>query len=150
MKIIKEFRGKYSFLSNFYSAKVAYRGITYDNNESAFQAQKCPNEVQKKQFCGITPNIAKRKGRDVHCNIAEWNSKRDSVMFDIVFLKFLQNKHLLERLLDTGDAILIEGNTWGDRYWGVVGNTSRNKLGEILMEVRWKLRYDKAPEDCKG
>ena len=42
---IKEFKGQYYFLSNFYSVEVTYNGITYKNNESAFQAQKDPQKA---------------------------------------------------------------------------------------------------------
>lgn len=38
--MIKEFRGKYYFLSNFYEAPITYEGITYQNNEAAFQSAK--------------------------------------------------------------------------------------------------------------
>lgn len=34
--MIDSFRGKYYFLSNFYNARVTYKGFTFQNNESAF------------------------------------------------------------------------------------------------------------------
>ncbi len=37
---IDSFRGKYFFLSNYFIAPVMYEGLTYQNNEAAFQAQK--------------------------------------------------------------------------------------------------------------
>ncbi len=46
MKDIKEFRNEYYFLSNFYSAFVKFDGITYLNNEAAFQAQKVLGKMQ--------------------------------------------------------------------------------------------------------
>lgn len=39
-------------------------------------------------------------------------------MKEIVIAKFEQNEGLQQKLLDTGDAYLEEGNTWGDRIWG--------------------------------
>lgn len=41
MNKISSFRGDFSFLSNFYNAPIEYGGIKYQNNEPAFQAQKC-------------------------------------------------------------------------------------------------------------
>ena len=38
--MINEFRGKYYFLSNFYNTPVTWDGITYQNNEAAFQSAK--------------------------------------------------------------------------------------------------------------
>ena len=47
-----------------------------------------------------------------------------------------------EKLLDTGNAELQEGNNWGDRYWGVDLKTGygENRLGRIIMKVRWASR----------
>lgn len=39
MNKIDDFRGAYRFLSNFYDAPVTYLGVTYANNEAAFQAR---------------------------------------------------------------------------------------------------------------
>lgn len=59
--MINEFRGKYFFLSNFYEVPVSYRGITYRNNEAAFQAQKVSSEDERKTFANLNPSDAKKK-----------------------------------------------------------------------------------------
>ena len=56
--------------------------------------------------------------------------------------KVYQNDDLADCLVDTGDQPLIEGNTWGDRFWGVCGGTGMNHLGRLLMEVREELQAD--------
>lgn len=57
-----------------------------------------------------------------------------------VTAKFTQHEKLKRRLLDTGDAILIE-NTKKDYFWGCGEDGSgENNLGKILMEVRKELR----------
>jgi predicted NAD-dependent protein-ADP-ribosyltransferase YbiA (DUF1768 family) len=43
---INKFRGKYFFLSNFYGHPVEYDGLTYKNNEAAFQSAKVPKSKQ--------------------------------------------------------------------------------------------------------
>lgn len=48
MNNISSFRGTHFFLSNFYEAPVTYNGLTYQNNEAAFQAQKCINPNDRK------------------------------------------------------------------------------------------------------
>ena len=55
---------------------------------------------------------------------------------------------MASRLINTGDAILIEGNTWGDTYWGVCDGVGENRLGKLLMEVReeCKKRYAIEPD----
>lgn len=137
--MIKEFRGKYYFLSNFYDYPVTYQGITYLNNESAFQAQKTLNENIKKSFCNLDPSQAKRKGRRVQLR-SDWEDVKDNFMYEIVLAKFSQDAKLKRMLLDTNDEYLEEGNTWNDTYWGVCRGRGKNKLGKILMKVREELK----------
>jgi hypothetical protein len=55
--------------------------------------------------------------------------------------KFRLGEPLGLRLLATGGAELIEGNTWDDRYWGVVvDGVGQNRLGQLLMQRRAELR----------
>ena len=42
--MISAFRGKYYFLSNFYAAPVVWDGVSYKNNEAAFQSAKVGRE----------------------------------------------------------------------------------------------------------
>ena len=57
------------------------------------------------------------------------------VMRDLVVQKF--SDPLLQSLLETtGDEELIEGNHWGDVFWGVCKGVGENHLGKILMKVR--------------
>lgn len=61
-------------------------------------------------------------------------------MHDIVRAKFEQNPDLRQKLLSTGSEELIEGNTWGDTFWGVCKGSGQNWLGRILMFVRDEVR----------
>ena len=56
-------------------------------------------------------------------------------MRDALIQKF-SDKKLQKKLIDTGDAELIEGNWWGDKFWGVCEGEGENHLGKLLMEVR--------------
>lgn len=140
--MIDSFRGEYYFLSNFFSAPVTYNGLTFLNNEAAFQAQKCISPSDRKKFETLDPSSAKRMGRHVALR-NDWESVKINIMRDIVYAKFTQNPDLAEKLLATGGEILVEGNTWGDRIWGKVDGVGRNLLGEILMETREKIRRDR-------
>lgn len=136
---IDSFRGKYFFLSNFYEAPVTYEGLTYQNNEAAFQAQKCANPKEREAFTKMNPSEAKRAGRRVQLR-KDWEKIKNSVMTDIVKAKFEQNSNLAEKLLATGDACLEEGNDWGDRIWGTVNGQGANCLGNILMNTREQMK----------
>lgn len=130
---IDSFKGKYYFLSNFYSAKVNYEDLVYDNNEAAFQAQKDPTRA--KEFVGIPPNKAKSLGRRVNLR-TDWEDVKIDIMADIVKAKFTQNENLRAALINTDNAKLIEGNNWGDVFWGVDNGEGKNELGNILMKLR--------------
>ena len=130
---IAEFRGKYFFLSNFYDADVECFGYRFKNNEAAFQAAKCPHRMT--EFCELNPSDAKRLGRRVMLR-QDWESVKDDVMYQVCSAKFRQNEDLAKRLVETGEAVLIEGNTWGDRVWGTVDGIGENRLGKILMKIR--------------
>ena len=136
---ISFFEGEYRFLSNFYPAKVKYEGITYLNSEAAFQASKTLNPIERLSLADKNPSEAKRIGRRIPLR-KDWEEVKFSIMKDIVKAKFEQNPILKEKLIATGDAYLEEGNTWGDRIWGVCNGTGANNLGIILMEVREELK----------
>ncbi len=137
--MINEFKGKYYFLSNFYPAPVMYEGLMYKNNESAFQSVKVKDIERRKQFCELDPSTAKKKGRNVLLR-NDWEKIKDEVMYQCVKDKFNRNIELKQKLIDTGNKELIEGNTWNDIYWGVCRGRGKNKLGKILMRVREELK----------
>ena len=137
--MIKEFRGKNYFLSNFYEAPVTWNGITYQNNEAAFQSAKTTDEKTRASFASLNPSKAKSKGRHVQLR-HDWEKVKFDIMYEICFAKFSKNEDLREKLLATGDQHLEEGNTWGDKIWGTVNGKGQNNLGKILMRVRDELR----------
>ena len=146
---INEFRGDYAFLSNFYPAPVSYMGQTYANNEAAFQAQKTLSAREQRKFCIFRMNklsVSKKLGRDLTL-LPDWEKVKVRLMYEICMCKFMQNSELRDKLLATGDCILIEGNLWGDHYWGMVDGFGENHLGLILMDIREKLRLNRAFEE---
>lgn len=71
--------------------------------------------------------------------IDERNVARIALMKRVVQLKLENNEHIKELLEGTGDQSIYEGNSWGDRFWGVspVGSCQGyNNLGQILMSLR--------------
>lgn len=136
---IDSFTGTYRFLSNFSPAPVAFDGVTYATVEHAYQAAKTLNEDERREIAALPkPGQAKRAGRRVTMR-ADWDDVKISVMEEMLRLKFAQPR-LAEALLSTGDAELIEGNNWNDRFWGVCLGRGRNELGKSLMRVRASLR----------
>ncbi len=137
---VKQFDGEFRFLSNFYPAVVFFDGIEYPTTEHAFQAAKTLDFHKRYEVSRLgTPGKAKRSGRQLKLR-PDWNNIREQVMMELVILKFVNWRGLREKLLATGTAELIEGNSWGDTHWGVCKGKGLNHLGRILMLVRDQLR----------
>ena len=138
---ISEFQGEYRFLSNFYPATVVFESLTYPTAEHAYQSAKTTDMTQRRRIAALaTPADAKREGRALSPQRPDWEQVKFDVMERVVRDKFTRNDDLREKLLATGDAYLEEGNTWGDRIWGVYQGQGENRLGKILMKIRDELR----------
>lgn len=141
MEKIDLFRGDYAFLSNFQKCNIEFEGDVYPTVEHAFQAAKTFDKEERKRILSFaSPVIAKRIGRRVRLR-PDWENVKCDIMLELLQKKF-KNPALAEKLLATGDIELIEGNKYGDRFWGMVNGEGKNILGKLLMEVRSDLRNE--------
>jgi ribA/ribD-fused uncharacterized protein len=125
----------YEFLSNFHPATVRLDGAEYPTVEHAYQAAKTLDVLEREHVrSAATPALAKERGRQVTVR-PHWNDLKVAVMRDLLAQKF-SDPVLCERLAATAPLELIEGNTWGDRFWGVYEGEGENWLGRLLMEIR--------------
>ena len=132
---IDDFVGEFDFLSNFYPVNIRYDGMTYPSTEHAYQAHKTlDKELRKKIRDAPNAGSAKRLGRKIALRPG-WDGMKLEIMRELVHIKF-QDPTLREKLLATGRAQLIEGNSWKDRFWGVYEGKGKNWLGRLLMEER--------------
>lgn len=145
MTIIDRFDGEYAFLSNFYPSPIMLpswhpvAGEIAPTVEHAFQAAKTENVRQARMIVlAGSPGMAKAFGRRSIIRPG-WDEGRDVIMEALLRIKFAPPGRLAQQLLDTGDARLVEGNTWGDRYWGVCDGVGENRLGGLLMMIRGEL-----------
>lgn len=69
----------------------------------------------------------------------DWALVKRDIMLDILRLKFA-TPFMRDKLNATGERPLVEGNTWGDTYWGVCRGRGENHLGKILMQIRTENR----------
>ena len=140
MEEIKGFQGKYRFLSNFWSVSISFDGEIYPTVEHAYQAAKTLDQQWRMRIRQAgKPGDAKKIGGKVPIR-SDWEEIKLKVMRNLVWQKFNENVPLKEALLATGDAKLIEGNQWGDTFWGIYRGRGLNHLGRILMNVRKELR----------
>jgi len=141
-KEIISFRGGFWFLSNMYLSVCVYEGDQYRSVEHAFQAAKvAPADRADFRVAALDAKAAKRLGRKkplMH-DVSWWNGCKLDVMETLVRSKFSGDASLAQRLVETAGRELIEGNTWGDTFWGMSNGTGENHLGKILMKVREEL-----------
>ena len=104
----------YHFLSNFYSTPITYRDIRFDDLEHAYQYAKAIefNDIDSSEdiLCAKSPSIAKQigsKGRNF--KITEWNKVNETVMLDLLRIKFVPGSEMAKKLLDTAGKSLAEG-----------------------------------------
>jgi len=85
------------------------------------------------------PQEAARAGRDRNLPCArDWKQQRDRVMFRALMCKFTQHLDCKVKLMQTGTAMLV-AVMQSDPYWAEYGNVGRNRLGEMLVEVRRRI-----------
>ena len=136
------FKDDNGFLSNFYPVEIELDGIVYPSVEHAFQSFKT-HDPEMKEKIKAAPKAwqAKRIGRNLKLSMSvpAWNTLRVAIMYKLVKQKF-SKEPFRSKLLATGNAELIEGNWWGDTFWGVSMGKGENHLGKILMLVREELR----------
>lgn len=138
--IIDGFFGPYRYLSNFWYADVDLYGVIYPTVEHAYQSAKSEDPAYKKAIIEAkTPREAKDLGKKAVLR-PDWEAVKVDFMRYLVWNKFSTNEDLKKRLLSTNNVPLVEGNTWGDTFWGVCNGVGHNWLGHLLMETRTKLR----------
>jgi hypothetical protein len=137
--VIDSFMGEYRWLSNFQQCEVWLDDKPYMTTEAAYQAAKTLDEAEREAIrMAEKPGKAKKLGMKVKLRL-DWEQVKLGVMEDLLRQKF-SNDLLKAQLLATGTQELVEGNDWGDRFWGVCEGVGENHLGKILMKIRAELR----------
>ena len=127
-------------LSNMYPCEFWMNGYRFTSSEMAFQFFKCNNEADRLFIIDSKDGYqAKQRGRKVSM-VKDWLEIRESVMYDVIQEKLLQNPLIMIYLMDTEDNKINELNHWHDHFWGICSCNScpegQNKLGSILMTLR--------------
>lgn len=114
-------------------------GVEYKSVEHAYQASKTldPQEHEKIRNAG-SPREARNLGRQTVMR-PDFDDIKIPLMEYLVRNKFANSPSLTIDLIETHDIELIEGNTWGDKFWGVCDGKGQNHLGKILMRVRQEI-----------
>lgn len=158
---------EYGFLSNFYYSPFtvsymnedgvkSYEFKTAEHAVHFFKAKLFGDlETADKIMKAETPKEAKRLGREVK-NFDQdiWDLNKRAIYADVIKAKFTdeRNKDIKQKLIDTGDSILVECSPY-DRIWGIgyskessefinreFNKWGQNLLGKVLMRVRDRIR----------
>ncbi|RID97146.1 NADAR family protein [Simplicispira hankyongi] len=141
----------YGALSNLYRREIEFEGEKFATSEHAYQAGKARKpEVRKWLMEAPSPALLAMAAHGLY--VWDINSDWSKIKFDrmkrVLQAKFTQHEDLKELLLSTGTARLVESATVNNavnRLWGEVNGVGKNKLGELLMEVRAELAAAAAP-----
>lgn len=134
----------YGCFSNFSAHGFMLDDLYWRTSEHYFQAQKFVGSIYLEKIRELkAPKDAANMGRNRALPLrSDWEQVKDAVMRRAVLQKFQSHEDIREILLATGDELLVE-NAPGDYYWGCGKDGSgKNKLGEILMDVRGVLRAE--------
>lgn len=133
---IKEFQGTYRWLSNFWPCEVELDGITYPTTEHAYQAAKfIDTQTRKKIARASTPGKAKQMVRNLLKTRNFTYTEKIDTMYKLLLQKF-SKEPFKTKLLATGNQEIMEGNCWGDTFWGVCCGEGANHLGKLIMDIR--------------
>lgn len=134
----------YGEFSNFSPHPIVLDGQTWPTTEHYFQAQKFSGTAHKETIrSSKTPGEAAKRGRDRKLPLrADWETVKETIMYEALRAKFTQHASLRRLLLSTANLPLIE-HTRNDAYWADGGDGSgKNRLGVLLMRLRDELRRE--------
>jgi ribA/ribD-fused uncharacterized protein len=133
---IERFNGDFEFLSNMYPCDIEYEGVSFNSVEQAYQYHKTTSPKEKMNILRCNqPKKTKVLAKKFKYVREDWLKFRLGLMYRLLKLKF-EIPELREALLLTNGYELVEGNWWGDHYWGVCDGVGENNLGKLLMKIR--------------
>jgi len=103
------------------------------------------DKMKQKVRLAADPSGATRLGKSwFKQRLTDWNQIRRVYMTRGIYTKCRTYQEVSEALLETGDRHLVEKSLY-DYYWGCGRDLrGKNNFGEILMDVRRKLREEQA------
>ncbi len=133
------------FLSNFFPCELKIHGVTFKSTEHYYQSQKfavpetsaIAEQIMNAATAAEAFAIARANDSKVR---SDWSVHKKRTMFRALMYKFKLHQDLREKLLQTGDAMLVEDSKI-DSFWGSgPDGKGQNLLGQMLSNIRLALR----------
>ena len=157
---------QHGHMSNWYMVSFAVCGVTYNCAEQYMMSKKAETfnapDIVDEIMASKEPQEQKRLGRQVsNFDPAVWDEVAFEFVIEANLAKYRQNEDLKEQLLATGPAIIAEASPT-DPIWGIgLGREApqaldyttwrgTNKLGQVLMEVRFRLLAERCNAEMHG
>ena len=134
------YEGPHYYLSNFSAFALELGGEFYMTVEHAYQTMKIHtdhSDVREKIMRALSAHEAKKIAR-AHAGLVhpDWDEYKLKTMESLIRAKIELHPYVQKKLLETGDAILIE-NSPKDAFWGLGPDwKGLNHLGLIWMKLR--------------
>lgn len=142
----------YGWLGNMSPYPIDFGGKTWRTSEALFQALRFKDlEIQELIRLEKSPMSAKMvmKANEKSLSVEKHSEKDVRNMKMCLVFKLLQHPDLIEELINTGDAIIVEdvtarGDKGGNLFWGAMRVENEdgfhwigeNTLGKLWMELR--------------
>jgi ribA/ribD-fused uncharacterized protein len=112
---------EWAALSNFWQGQpIQFQNFTFLTAEHMFQAFKARNPADfKRAIACPTAAEVRQFGKHMLRLRPDWERVKYDAMRLALACKFRLGREEAGVLLATGDALLVEGTTWGDEVWGV-------------------------------
>lgn len=131
-----------------HKVSVVLDEMTYECVETAYMAARIADKTERVRIQKMSPYEAKDLSeRGLLPRPSNWDEIKVPLMTSLVRQKFENFAELSKLLLETGNQELIEGNDWGDTFWGICGGVGENHLGKILMQIRGEIQKAKMTRD---
>ena len=125
-----------NYMSNFYTSFVVVdinrKRVRFYNVDACYQAFKNETDGDYVDMLAAEINPKRAKIIGVKNMGAEWQSRREKIMEEVMFEKFKQNPELMSKLLSTGlgEIMKISKRT---SFWNSI---HYNRTGVILTKIR--------------
>ena len=144
--VVGFYEREFFVFSNFSSFQVEWRGELWGTSEQAYQAARFMGADEKLVDAVRASKSAHEAYRIMQANrdreLPNWKDIKSSVMLDICRHKLQQHDYVRQKLLETGDMLIVEDSP-KDPYWGWgPDRQGRNELGTIWMKLREELKHE--------